>query len=89
MLRCIQMSATIYYRKQSKTDPHLKGVSAPQHFMLSLERAFGRFPCVLGPDEISTLRGMAALQDEGETNPYQELIAIIERDGAVELYSDY
>lgn len=81
------VSATIHYRKTSKTDPHLS-VGSPSAFIEALERAFGSFPVELDESAIPVLKGMAAASTFSARD-FQEVVDKIEQHGGIELYASY
>jgi hypothetical protein len=55
-----------------------------------MERAFGPFPCTVGPAQVEMLRGMAMMyKGSDDDNPYLELIEIIDKQGTVQLHASY
>lgn len=82
------MSAAIIWEPVDSKRRRLR-VGAPSAFLAKMERAFGdTMPMTLSEEKLPMLRGMAAMVD-GEENPYQELIDIIESNGAIRLRAEY
>ncbi len=87
------MGASIYYRPiEPKKHRHL-GVNSPTGFISSMELAFGGSPWHLGVGEVPILKGMSASFvgapfGHGD-DPYAELIGLIERHAAVEVWPQW
>lgn len=84
------MSATILW-EPVKTNVNAKSlhVLAPSWFMACLERADMPLPNTFGVDSIPTLRGMAAVMEEGTKNPFTQLISAIEKNGQVTVWYEH
>ena len=80
------MSATIYYRKLDKADPHLKTVGSPSTFIEVIQELFGDLPCTLTRADVLILRGAEAAR---KGIGFKELADIIESVGPVEIYAKH
>jgi len=84
------MSANIYWKTVRPQQQRSLHASAPSSFIRSMEKAFGRFPCRVNKECIAKLEGMAAVYGEGpETNPYSELVNLLEQIDEIELWAEY
>jgi hypothetical protein len=81
------MSATIFWESINPNPKHLR-VLAPSSFISTLDRAGMALPNTFGKSDIPTLRGMAATID-GKYNPFNELIAAIEKNGDVNVWYEH
>ena len=79
------MSATIYWRPFNNSKI-LEGIGAPSSFIEDMKKAFDRFPLKLTEDDIPTLKGMIAVDDQGY---YQQVLDLIEKYEEIELYAEY
>jgi hypothetical protein len=82
------MSASIYYRKVSKSNKNLD-VSMPSSFVTSMTNAFGNYPWRVSPTSLAILKGMAAVSPDKLSNPYEQLIQIIGDNNEVEIWPEY
>jgi hypothetical protein len=83
------MTANIYWEK---IDPKPKdlGVGAPSSFIDSLKKAGLGFPCELDHKAVPVLAGMAAMwEHKNSTNPYAELVEIINKNGRIKVWAEY
>ena len=85
------VSASICWRPVRASTKALKGVLAPQAFIMAMQKTFGSLPIQLDENSVPKLQAMAAVFGHDRDNPYQELVDIIERlDGdAVEIWAEY
>lgn len=81
------MSASIHYRKVSKSNKYLD-VAAPSFFVTAMSKAFGNFPWRLTPSNLQILKGMAAAITD-HPNPFEQLIDIIGDDNEIEVWPEY
>lgn len=64
-------------------------VPGPDLFILTMNRAFGKFPVELDKDNLERLEGMCATWSDVATNPYDVMIRAIKRLGAIKVWADY
>ncbi len=82
------MSANIKYTPIKNNGKDL-GVWAPSAFIEAMTKAFGRFPCEVGPSDLATLRGMdAASAGNGNNTAYQRLIEAIGEDTTIKVWAE-
>lgn len=83
------MSASIYWEEPIKRKC-LKGVMAPSRFIASIEETFGHFPVRLRNEDLRVLHGMAnTWGDPKDSNPYLNLIDLLEDKDMIELTVEY
>jgi hypothetical protein len=83
------MGATIYYKQVNPKDRLNLDVSLPSAFVSAMERAFGNCPWHLTLGNIPTLKGMAAVYEDLQDNPFVRLIEAIERLGEIEVWPEW
>jgi hypothetical protein len=81
------MSANICWEPVSKKVKRLS-VGAPSRFMAVLDRLGVSLPGEVGVEHVEVLRGAAAVTDE-ESNPFQDLIDLIDLYDRVRLWAEY
>lgn len=58
-----------------------------EYFILTINKAFGKFPVELDEKHLERLEGMAAM--DTPSGPYAKLIREIKRLGSVKVWADY
>lgn len=81
------MSAIIYW-DSVKPGKYLKSVNSATSFMEICSRVFGDIPLSLAEKDIPALRTLSALED-GDENPWQELLKQIEIYGEIKIWAEY
>ncbi len=79
------MSATICYRI-SKPNASLQ-VAMPSRFMSICEKIFGALPKTFGQSDLERLYVLQKLHDD--SHDWDKLIALIERNGDVDVWAEY
>ncbi len=83
------MSANVYWKKADESHLSL-GVDAPSSFIATMERAFYSHPWRLCASDVPKLEGMAAMfSDHHDDNPYHEMIELIAKFGAIEVWPQW
>lgn len=83
------MSATICWEPVNPNPKYLR-VMGPSWFIGVLQKLDLDLPCEVGEQDLPGLRGAAAAVDERDgTNPFADLIDIIEKYGVVRLWVEY
>lgn len=82
------MSANIKF-KIVESDGKDVGSWRPSAFIDSLRKAFGVFPCELGPRDVPKLQGMAAASDDRDALSFQALIEEIGECNHIRVWADY
>ena len=82
------MGASIYYEPVNRKR-HSVNAMAPQSFIKSMERAFGRFPLRLDEAALPKLQGMSAMWTDEKHNPYDDLCEGIHKFGEIEVGAEY
>lgn len=82
------MSANLWYRKIATKRVQLE-VMAPSSFISSMRVVFGEPPWRLDDGAKPTLRGMAAVWNSTDRNPYNELIGAITDNVEIEIWAEH
>lgn len=84
------MSATICWRPTDIKDHYLERCGAPSSFIDAMAQTFDGFPVELSVAAIPRLQAMAAVfGGADESNPYLELIEVLENHKSVKLWAEY
>ena len=84
------MSANIYWRPVSKTNKALN-VPAPCSFLDKMRKAGFSLPCSISQNNIDILMGMAIGfgNQKDQPNPFREIIELLDKYEAIELWPEY
>lgn len=86
------MSVSIFWKPVVPDEGQNLHIPAPSAFQAAMRDAGMELPCTLTRDLIPLLRGMAAVfgpHAENRPNPYQQIIDLLDKHEAVELWAVY
>lgn len=83
------MGAAFFWKPHVNNRTHLKQVGLRDAFQQAMEKAGMKLPCTLAWQDLDKLKAMAAVLADDDNNPYSELVELIKKHEAIEVWAEY